>query len=98
MSGANTNPSEEDVSLLLLRLRRYLPYLGIYASDVRTAVETIETLQRNNARLVELAKTATRDAVAEAHRLIERERHQEDRNIATEAMWKERQGDEYGSY
>ena len=47
-----TNPSAEDVSLLLLRLRRYLPYLGIYASDVRTAVETIETLQRNNARLV----------------------------------------------
>ena len=66
----STNPSEKEVILLLARLRRYLPYLGVYASDVRMAVQTIETLRINNARLVDLAKTATRDALAEVERLM----------------------------
>jgi len=61
----------EELSCLKSRLRRYLPYLGIYAADVRTAIGVIEDLERNNAALVVLAKTATQDAVAEALRLVE---------------------------
>lgn len=58
---------------LCARVRRYLPYLGAYASDVRAIVESLEALQielaqavEHNAALIDLAKTATRDAIAEA--------------------------------
>lgn len=63
-----------------LRVRRYLPYLGIYASDVRSVVERVEALEielaravEHNGALVELAKTATRDAVEEVRRLLDEE-------------------------
>ncbi len=63
----------DDLACLKARLRRYLPYLGVYAADVRTAIGVIEDLERNNATLVVLAKTATQDAAAEVLRLIVRE-------------------------
>lgn len=71
-----THPTSKEETPTL-RVRRYLPYLGIYASDVRSVVERVEALEielaraiEHNGALVELAKTATRDAVEEAKRLL----------------------------
>jgi len=66
----NRQGSADELACLKSRLRRYLPYLGIYAADVRTAIGVIEDLERNNAALAVLAKTATHDAVTEALRLV----------------------------
>ena len=45
--------SSNDELFLLARVRRYLPYLGIYASDVRALVNLAENQRIELARAVE---------------------------------------------